>query len=363
MKTTRTNATDRNARNRNRGALLSVFAAAALTTGLAVQAAKPDSTPESTRSSGLVPDETKASGSGAASSLPADVRLAAVAYREMEIEGVRVAYREAGDPNRPTVLLLHGFPTSSHMFRNLIPVLATRYHVLAPDYPGYGASAMPSRDEFEYSFANLANIVERFVARKGVERYALYLMDYGAPIGYRVFAKHPERVSAFVIQNGNAYEEGLAEFWDGIKAYWAAPDSTEKRDALRPFLELDGTRWQYLHGVPDPSTISPDNWHHDQFLLDRPGNKEIQLDLFLSYGTNVTEYPKWQKLFREHQPPALIVWGQNDAIFPASGAHPYKRDLNDVEFHLLDAGHFALESDGPRIAAEMLDFLDAKVDG
>ena len=284
----------------------------------------------------------------------------AIHYRQIKIEGVEIAYRDAGDPANPTVVLLHGFPTSSQMFRNLIPQLAERYHVLAPDYPGYGASEMPDRAAFEYSFANFANIVDSFLTEKDVSSYALYLMDYGAPVGYRVFAKHPERVTGFVIQNGNAYDEGLREFWDPIKAYWDSPDQTN-RDALRGLLTIDATKWQYTHGVGDTTRISPDTWHTDQYLLDRPGNKDIQLDMFLSYATNVTEYAGWQDLFRQYQPPALIVWGKNDPIFPAEGAHPYKRDLNDLEFHLLDTGHFALEEYGDEIAAEMIDFLDREV--
>ena len=286
--------------------------------------------------------------------------VSTVHYRTVEIDGVKIAYREAGDTRNPTVLLLHGFPTSSQMFRNLIPQLATKYHVLAPDYPGYGASEMPSREAFEYSFAHFADVIEGFVEAKGVSSYALYLMDYGAPVGYRLFAKNPERVTAFVIQNGNAYTEGLREFWDPIKAYWNQP-TVENRNALRGLLTIDATKWQYTHGVGEVDLVSPDTWHTDQYLLDRPGNNEIQLDMFLSYATNVAQYPRWQELFREHQTPALIVWGRNDQIFPADGAHPYKRDLNDLEFHLLDTGHFALEEYGDVIAAKMLDFLGRKV--
>lgn len=283
-----------------------------------------------------------------------------VYHRSISIDGVEIAYREAGDPNKPTILLLHGFPTSSQMFRNLIPELAERYHVLAPDYPGYGASAMPSRHNFEYSFANFANIMDKFVTQKDVSSYSLYLMDYGAPVGYRLFAKHPEKVTGFIIQNGNAYDEGLRDFWKPIKAYWA-DGSDKNRNALRGLLKLDATKWQYTHGVGDVAKISPDTWHTDQYLLDREGNQEIQLDMFASYATNVTEYPKWQKLFRDHQPPALILWGKNDQIFPAEGAHPYKRDLTNVEFHLLDTGHFALEEYGDQMAVEILDFLDREV--
>ncbi len=300
----------------------------------------------------------------ARSQAPATVEAVAptgvVAHRTIEIDGVEVFYREAGDPSRPTVLLLHGFPTSSQMFRNLIPALSERYHVLAPDYPGYGASEMPARADFDYTFANYADIIEQFVDAKGVKTFSVYLMDYGAPIGYRVFAGNPERVDAFIIQNGNAYEEGLREFWDPIRAYWESGGDSE-RDALRGFLELEGTKWQYVHGQPDPALISPDTWHTDQYLLDRPGNKEIQLDLFFDYRTNVDEYAGWQRLFRKHQPPALVVWGKNDHIFPEAGAHPYTRDLDDVEFHLLDGGHFVLESHGEMIAEEILDFLDREV--
>jgi len=287
--------------------------------------------------------------------------LAKVYFRSVKVDGVKIAYREAGDPNRPTVLLLHGFPTSSQQYRNLIPVIGRKFHVLAPDYPGYGASEMPARDAFKYSFSNFTTMIEKFLKKKGVERYALYVMDYGAPVGFRLFARAPERVSAFVIQNGNAYEEGLKKFWDPIKAYWADPENTKKRDALRQFLTIGATKWQYTHGVANVERISPDNWHTDQYLLDRPGNKDIQLDMFLSYGTNVVEYPKWQALFRKHQPPALLVWGKNDPIFPEAGAHPYKRDLKDLEFHILDTGHFALEEYGDFIGARMLDFLERKV--
>lgn len=277
-------------------------------------------------------------------------------FRAETIEGMKIAYREAGDPANPTVLLLHGFPTSSHMFRNLIPVLAQDYHVIAPDYPGFGASDMPPAEEYDYSFASTARMMTELLDAKGVDRYAVYLMDYGAPVGFRMFAEDPDRVTGFIIQNGNAYDEGLREFWDPIKAYWADP-SKENGDALRAFLTMDATQWQFTHGTRNPDAISPDNFWHVQYLLDRPGNQEVQLEMFLDYGTNVGEYPKWQALFREHQPPALLMWGKNDVIFPEDGAHPYKNDLTDLEFHILDTGHFALEEYGPEIAAEMQDFL------
>jgi pimeloyl-ACP methyl ester carboxylesterase len=280
-----------------------------------------------------------------------------VRYDSLVIDGVEIAYREAGDPARPTVLLLHGFPTSSHMFRELIPELAAHYHVLAPDYPGFGASAMPPLESFDYSFDHFARLMTALLDEKGITRYAAYVMDYGAPVGYRMFAADPERVIGFVIQNGNAYGEGLESFWDPVRAYWADP-SAENGDKLRGFLTLETTKWQYLNGTRDPSKISPDNFWNVQYLLDRPGNQDIQLALFYDYGTNVALYPQWQALFRQYQPPALIVWGKNDAIFPATGAEPYKRDLKDLEFHLLDTGHFALEEEGPFIAERMLAFLD-----
>lgn len=276
------------------------------------------------------------------------------------IDGLRIAYREAGDPANPTVLLLHGFPTSSHMFRNLIPDLAADYHVIAPDFQGFGASDMPSAETYDYTFDNLADTVEELLERKNIEYYALYLMDYGAPVGYRLFADAPEKVTGFIIQNGNAYEEGLPEFWDPIRAFWADP-SEENAAPLRAFLGIEGTKWQFTHGTRNPEAINPDNYWHVQYLLDRPGNAEVQLELFYDYRTNLTLYPEWQALFREHQPPALVVWGKNDQIFPAEGAHPYRQDLTNVEFHLLDTGHFALEEDGAFIVEEIRDFLEREI--
>ncbi len=282
-------------------------------------------------------------------------------HRTVEIDGLDIFYREAGPTDAPTVLLLHGFPTSSHMFRNLIPRLSDRFHLVAPDFPGFGASSMPSMDEFEYSFDNIAKVVEKFVDKLGINSYSIYLMDYGAPVGYRVAANHPERVESLIVQNGNAYDEGLREFWKPIKAYWKdkTPENAKTlRDAL---LTIEATKWQYTHGVRDVETIAPDNWFNDQFLLERPGNKDIQIELFYSYGTNPPLYPEWQAYFRQHQPPTLIAWGKNDYIFPGEGAEPYKRDLKNVEFHLLDTGHFALEEDGEVIAGLIRDFLDRNV--
>ena len=282
-------------------------------------------------------------------------------HRSEEIDGLDIFYREAGPPDAPTVLLLHGFPTSSHMFRNLIPRLSDRFHLVAPDFPGFGASSMPGLDEFEYSFDNIARVVEQFVEKRQIDRYSLYLMDYGAPIGYRVAASRPERVESLIVQNGNAYDEGLLEFWNPIKAYWKEKTPENAKVLRDSLLTIEATKWQYTHGVRNVETIAPDNWFNDQFLLDRPGNKDIQLELFYSYGTNPPLYPEWQAYFRRHQPPTLIAWGKNDYIFPGEGAEPYKRDLNNVDFHLLATGHFALEEDGEVIADLMRDFLERNV--
>jgi pimeloyl-ACP methyl ester carboxylesterase len=277
-------------------------------------------------------------------------------HRTASIDGVNVFYREAGPVDAPAVVLLHGFPSSSSMFRNLIPALADRYHVIAPDYPGFGHSDAPDRGQFRYSFARFADITDTLLTRLGVKRYALYVMDYGAPVGYRLALKHPERVTALVIQNGNAYEEGIKEFWKPIKAYWASGQQAQ-REALRAGTTLEATRAQYLDGVADRSRVDPSAWLHDQALLDRPGNVEIQLDLFYDYRTNLGLYPQFQKFFRERQPPTLIVWGKNDVIFPADGARAYLADLPRAELHLLDTGHFALEDQGEEIARLMRDFL------
>ena len=277
-------------------------------------------------------------------------------HKTIEIDGLDIFYREAGNPNSPTILLLHGFPTSSHMFRNLIPLLADEFHLIAPDYPGFGASSMPRVNEFEYSFDKLANIVEQLTLKLDLQQYFLYLMDYGAPVGYRLATKYPEKVSGLIVQNGNAYEEGLRDFWQPLKAYWQNKTSENAQVLADNFLNLEATKWQYINGVRNPEAIAPDNWFHDQYLLDRPGNQEIQLELFYSYGTNPPLYPEWQEYFRQFQPPTLIVWGKGDYIFPEEGAHPYKRDLNNLEFHILDTGHFALEEDLELIANYIRNF-------
>ena len=281
---------------------------------------------------------------------------AAIAHKTVRIGDVDVFYREAGPRDAPHVLLLHGFPTSSHMYRNLIPALADRYHVVAPDYPGFGQSRMPGREMFPYTFANLADVIDQFTREIGLDRYTMYVMDYGAPVGYRLALKHPERVQALIVQNGNAYEEGLRDFWVPIKRYWSSGSSAD-RDSLRASFTLAATRWQYLHGVRDTTRISPDAWAVDQYYLNRAGNHEIQLDLFYDYRTNVELYPAFQAYFRRYQPPTLVVWGRNDVIFPWQGAEPYKRDLKTIEYHLLDTGHFALEDQGAEIARAIRAFL------
>ncbi|MBY0588376.1 alpha/beta hydrolase [bacterium] len=279
-------------------------------------------------------------------------------HKTVKVGDLDIFYREAGPKDAPVVLLLHGFPTSSQMFRNLIPALADNYRVIAPDYPGFGQSSMPTHDKFKYTFDNLADVIEKFTEKLELKEYSLYVQDYGAPIGYRLAVKYPERVSAIVVQNGNAYDEGLDnDFWKPIKAYWKEPSSIDKREGLRGFTKLDATKWQYTHGVKDTELVSPDAWTTDQYLLDRDGNADIQLDLFLSYGSNPLLYPKWQEYFRKYQPPVLIVWGKNDQIFPPAGAEPYKKDLKTLEFHLLDAGHFALETNGDEIAELIRAFL------
>jgi pimeloyl-ACP methyl ester carboxylesterase len=292
---------------------------------------------------------------------PAPSDTAAMRYRSVAIDGVNIFYREAGAPAAPALLLLHGFPTSSHMFRNLMPLLADRYNLVAPDYPGYGQSDAPPVDQFAYSFDHLAQLVDKFTETLGLDPYALYVQDYGAPIGFRLAAAHPGRITAIVVQNGNAYDEDLDNaFWEPVKAYWA--DKSEANAAkLRPLFKVDATRWQYSEGMRELDAVSPDAWMLDQAYMDRPGNGEIQLTLLHDYGSNPPHYPAWQAYFREHQPPMLIAWGKNDKIFPAEGAHPYLRDVPQAELHLLDTGHFALEEEGAQISALMRDFLDRTI--
>jgi pimeloyl-ACP methyl ester carboxylesterase len=291
----------------------------------------------------------------------ADAEAERTRYKNVQVDGVKLFYREAGSPDAPALLLLHGFPTSSHMFRNLIPALADRYHVVAPDYPGFGYSDFPDRRQFPYGFAAYAEIIDKFTQAIGLRRYALYIQDYGAPVGLRLALRAPQRVTGLIVQNGNAYEEGLSEAWDPIKDYWQEPTPAH-RDKMRAFLTLDGTRTQYTAGLADAQValVSPDTWMLDWSLLARPGNIDLQLDLFGDYQTNVALYPNFQAFFREHRPPALIVWGKADPFFTVAGAQAYRRDLPNAELHLLDAGHFALETHGPEIVAYIRRFLPAQ---
>lgn len=283
-------------------------------------------------------------------------KSAEVHYKTVRIGELDVFYREAGAPDSPVLLLLHGFPTSSNMFRNLIPRLASSFRVIAPDYPGFGFTTMPDHTKFKYTFENLTNVVEQFTQKLGLNKFSMYVMDYGAPIGYRLALRQPQKIEGIVVQNGNAYEEGLLKFWDPIKKYWKEPTEAN-RNAIHFLVEPKATRWQYENGVSDTTLLDPTTWTLDQLGMDRPGNADIQLDLFLSYGSNVPLYPEFQAYFRKYQPPMLIVWGKNDFIFPPEGAAPYQRDLPKVETHLLDTGHFALETHGEEVASRIEEFL------
>src|ERR1700747_3702957 len=283
-------------------------------------------------------------------------------YHYATIDGHRIFYREAGAKDAPTLLLLHGFPTSSHMFRNLIPALAERYHVIAPDLPGFGFSDSPDRKRFRYTFENLAKTIDHFTRQIGLERYALYVFDYGAPVGLRLALGHPERIPVILSQNGNAYEEGLSDGWNPIQKYWKEP-TPENRAALREFLKPETTKWQYVHGVQDETLVAPEAYELDSALLARPGNDEIQLDLFLDYASNVALYPKFQEYFRTKRPPLLAVWGKTDPFFLPPGAEAFKRDNRSTEVRFYETGHFALETHAQEIANAIRDFLGRKLDG
>jgi pimeloyl-ACP methyl ester carboxylesterase len=296
----------------------------------------------------------------AALSAPAEALFAVppTSVRKIYADGVQVFYREAGDPKAPVVLLLHGFPTSSFMFRELIPRLADEYRVIAPDLPGFGFTEVPAQRNYAYTFDALARTIAAFTDALKIQRYALYVFDYGAPTGFRLAMAHPDRVTAIVSQNGNAYEEGLGDAWSPIRQYWASP-TAENREVLRKnILTPEGTRWQYTHGVPNPESVPPESYTLDTALLERPGNTEIQLDLFLDYGSNVQLYPKFQEYFRQSKPPLLAVWGKNDPFFIPAGAKAFQKDLPDAKVTFLDTGHFALETHAVEIASAMKDFLE-----
>ena len=277
--------------------------------------------------------------------------------KTVTVQGQKIFYLEAGRENNQTILLLHGYPTSSNMYRDLIPKLADKFHLVAPDYIGYGKSSKPTVSEFEYTFEHQAQIINEFTEKIGLKKFSLYVMDYGAPIGFRIATANPEKVNSFIVQNGNAYDEGLGEFWIPIKDWWYNK-TAENEEKIRQSLTLNVTKWQYTHGTRNPEAIDPSNWKNDQAILDSPGNSEIQLAMLYDYRTNVQLYPQWQQYFQEYQPPMLIVWGANDYIFPEFGAHQYKRDLKNVEIYLIDTGHFALEEDSDFIAQKISEFLN-----
>jgi pimeloyl-ACP methyl ester carboxylesterase len=283
-----------------------------------------------------------------------------VRFNTVDVDDTQIFYREAGDPSRPTILLLHGFPTAGHMFRDLIPHLADQYHVIAPDLPGFGQSQMKPRDQFAYTFDNIAHVIDRFTEVAGLDRFAIYIFDYGAPVGLRIAAKHPERITAIITQNGNSYLEGVSEAFNPVQAYWANP-TDENRNALRGFLAPETTLFQYTHGVSDPSLVSPDGRTLDDAYLARPGNDEIQLDLLLDYASNVAAYGVFQAYFRDHQPALLAVWGQNDPFFIPPGAEAFKRDLPHADIRFFDTGHFALETHAAEIGAAIRQFLGARL--
>jgi pimeloyl-ACP methyl ester carboxylesterase len=283
--------------------------------------------------------------------------MSTLKFRTADVDGFKVFYREAGAATAPKLLLLHGFPSASHMFRDLIPLIADRFHIVAPDLPGFGRSDMPAREQFKYTFDNIADVIDRFTEVVGFNRYAVYIFDYGAPTGLRLAVKHPERITAIISQNGNAYEEGLSEGWNPIQAYWKDPTAAN-RTALRGFLAPATTQWQYTHGVTDPTTVSPDGYSLDNFYLARPGADEVQLDLFGDYKSNVALYPTFQKYFRTHKPPLLAVWGKSDPFFLPPGAEAFKRDIPNAVVRFLDTGHFALETHAAEVAAELRKFME-----
>jgi pimeloyl-ACP methyl ester carboxylesterase len=291
---------------------------------------------------------------------PKEPRVTTINYRTADVDDLTIFYREAGARGAPVVLLLHGFPSASHMFRDLIPLLADRFRLIAPDFPGFGQSSQPPREKFAYTFDNLAKVTDRFTEVIGLIRYAIYVFDYGAPVGFRLTAKHPDRITAIITQNGNAYLEGVSQAFNPIQAYWKEPNQ-KNRDALRSFLTPETTLFQYVHGVGDPSRVSPDGRSLDDFYLARAGNAEIQLDLFLDYQSNIGAYGDFQSYFRTHRPPLLAVWGRNDPFFIPAGAEAFRRDIPDAEIRFFDTGHFALETHAREIAKAIADFLMRKV--
>ncbi len=282
--------------------------------------------------------------------------ISTISYKKINVNGVNVAYRESGNPKNPTLVLLHGFPSSSHQYRKVLTHLSDEYHLIAPDYPGFGNSDFPSQEDYEYTFDNIAKTINSFLELKAIKTYALMIQDYGAPIGFRIATAHPDRVTAIVNQNGNAYEVGLGDAWKGIRVLWANKNE-ENRKALLPAFSLEGLKWQYTHGTRNPENINPDTWHLDYLRLSRPNAHTVNLDLFYDYKNNLKLYPKWQQYLRDNQPPLLIVWGKNDEFFPVSGAEAFKKDVKNIDYNIYNTGHFALEEDGDKIIEKMRVFL------
>ncbi|SEL62516.1 Pimeloyl-ACP methyl ester carboxylesterase [Aquimarina amphilecti] len=279
-----------------------------------------------------------------------------VKYKKINIQGIDVAYREAGNPKNPAIVLLHGFPSSSHQYRKVLNELSDEFYLIAPDYPGFGNSDFPSATSYEYTFDNLAKTIEVFLEKLEIRSYALMIQDYGAPIGLRIATKHPERVTAIINQNGNAYKEGLGPAWKDVKAFWANR-SPETEKALLPVFSIEGLKWQYTHGTRNPENVNPDTWHLDYLRMSRPNAHKVNLDLFYDYQNNIKRYPEWQKYLRDNQPPLLIVWGKNDAFFPESGAEAFKKDVKNIDYNIYNTGHFALEEEGEAIVQKIRTFL------
>ncbi|WP_420572134.1 alpha/beta fold hydrolase [Kordia sp.] len=279
-----------------------------------------------------------------------------VNYKTIKVNNVNIAYREAGNPENPTIVLLHGFPASSHQYRKVLQSLGDEFHLIAPDYPGFGNSDFPSRDSYTYTFDTIAATINSFLEQKNINSYAIMMQDYGAPIGFRIATAHPERVTAIITQNGNAYEEGLGAAWKTTKDLWANRNEETEKTMLHAF-SLEGLEWQYTHGTRNPELVNPDNWHLDYYRMQRPNAHKMHLDLFYDYQNNIKLYPKWQQFIREHQPPVLVVWGKNDAFFPESGAEAFKKDAKNIEYYIYDTGHFALEEDGIDIIQKMRVFM------
>lgn len=282
--------------------------------------------------------------------------MKSVQYKTIAVNDVKIAYREAGDRKNPTLVLLHGFPASSHQYRKVLHQLSDEYHLIAPDYPGFGNSDFPSTNDYEYTFDNIAETINTFLELKGINSYALMIQDYGAPIGFRIATAHPERVTAIINQNGNAYEEGLGEAWHSIREFWANR-TVDTENALLPAFSLEGLAWQYTHGTRNPENVNPDNWNLDYLRLSRPNAHKVNIELFYDYQNNLKLYPKWQQYLRDHQPPLLIVWGKNDEFFPESGAEAFKKDVKNIDYNIYDTGHFALEEDGNDIINKMRLFM------